>query len=133
MYRSSINCPCSNRSRPALYEKAPQSIIYEDQVLGKQIYIVFPLIEESEKLDLQDLQNGYERLLQHFPRPAYQLGVIHGRMKPEDKEAEMKRFSEGKTQILVATSVIEVGVDVPNASVMLIENAERFGLSSCTN
>lgn len=112
------------KSRPQVHQ------FMKDQLAkGKQIYIVFPLIEESEKLDLQDLQNGYERLLQHFPRPAYQLGVIHGRMKPEDKEEEMKRFTEGKTQILVATSVIEVGVDVPNACVMLIENAERFGLS----
>lgn len=112
------------KSRPQVYH-----FMKEQLARGKQIYIVFPLIEESEKLDLQDLQNGYERLLQHFPRPGYQIGVIHGRMKPEDKEEEMSRFSKGKTQILVATSVIEVGVDVPNASVMLIENSERFGLS----
>ena len=112
------------KSRPQVHQ------FMKDQLAkGRQIYIVFPLIEESEKLDLLDLQNGYERLLQHFPRPGYQIGVIHGRMKPEDKEDEMKRFSEGKTQILVATSVIEVGVDVPNASVIMIENAERFGLS----
>lgn len=112
------------KSRPQVYQ-----FMKEQLAKGKQIYIVFPLIEESEKLDLQDLQNGYERLLLHFPRPTYQIGVIHGRMKPEDKEEEMKRFNQGKNQILVATSVIEVGVDVPNASVMLIENAERFGLS----
>jgi len=112
------------KSRPQVHQ------FMKDQLAkGRQIYIVFPLIEESEKLDLLDLQNGYERLLQHFPRPGYQIGVIHGRMKPEDKEDEMKRFSEGKTQILVATSVIEVGVDVPNAAVIMIENAERFGLS----
>lgn len=97
--------------------------------LGRQIYVVYPLIEESEKLDLSDLNNGYEQLLAHFPRPTYQMSILHGRMKPDDKDHEMKLFAEGKTQILVATTVIEVGVDVPNASVMIIENAERFGLS----
>lgn len=96
---------------------------------GRQIYVVYPLIEESEKLDLQNLQTGYEALLQHFPRPKYQMSIVHGRMKPEDKEFEMKRFIDRKTQILVSTTVIEVGVDVPNASVMVIENTERFGLS----
>ncbi len=96
---------------------------------GRQIYIVYPLIEESEKLDLKDLNNGYEILLQHFPRPKYQMSLLHGRMRSLDKDEEMRRFTHGKTQILVSTTVIEVGVDVPNASVMVIENAERFGLS----
>ena len=96
---------------------------------GRQIYVVYPLIEESEKLDLQNLQDGYEQLLFDFPRPKYQIGVVHGRMKASDKDYEMKRFVEGRTQILVSTTVIEVGVDVPNATVMIIENTERFGLS----
>ena len=96
---------------------------------GRQVYIIFPLIEESEKLDLENLQQGYDKLLQWFPKPEYQISVVHGRMKAEDKEFEMQRFVNKQTQIMVATTVIEVGVNVPNASVMLIENAERFGLS----
>ena len=96
---------------------------------GRQIYIVYPLIEESEKLDLQNLQDGYEQLLFTFPRPQYQIAIVHGRMKASDKEFEMKRFVDHKAQILVSTTVIEVGVDVPNATVMIIENTERFGLS----
>ena len=96
---------------------------------GRQIYIVFPLIEESEKLDLQNLEQGYEDLLRDFPLPKYQISVVHGRMKPADKDFEMQRFVNGTTQIMVATTVIEVGVNVPNASVMIIENTERFGLS----
>jgi ATP-dependent DNA helicase RecG len=96
---------------------------------GRQIYVVFPLIEESETLDLQDLQQGYENLLQYFPVPDFQISVVHGRMKPADKDFEMKRFVEKRSQIMVATTVIEVGVNVPNASVMIVENAERFGLS----
>ena len=96
---------------------------------GRQIYIVYPLIEESAKLDLQNLQSGYEELLNYFPLQEYQIAVVHGRMKPANKEAEMQRFVKGTAHIMVATTVIEVGVDVPNASVMIIENAERFGLS----
>ncbi len=96
---------------------------------GRQIYVVFPLIEESEKLDLQNLQDGYEQLTHFFRKPDYQVSVVHGRMKADDKEWEMRRFVEGKTHIMVATTVIEVGVNVPNASVMIIENTERFGLS----
>ncbi len=96
---------------------------------GRQIYVVYPLIEESEKVDLEDLNNGYEALLQHFPMPQYQISVVHGRMKQEDKDWEMQRFLDRTTQIMVATTVIEVGVNVPNASVMIIENSERFGLS----
>jgi ATP-dependent DNA helicase RecG len=97
--------------------------------LGRQVYVVFPLIEESETLDLEDLNRGYERLLIDFAPPTYQISVVHGRMKQEEKDFEMNRFKDGVTQIMVATTVIEVGVDVPNASVMVIENSERFGLS----
>ena len=96
---------------------------------GNQIYVVYPLIEESEKLNLEDLNNGYEFLLTQFPRPDYQISVVHGRMKPDEKDFEMNRFIENKTQIMVATTVIEVGVNVPNATAMIIENSERFGLS----
>jgi ATP-dependent DNA helicase RecG len=105
--------------------------VYEfirDQVSsGRQVYVVYPLIKESEKLDLKNVENGYELLKQVFPR--YSISMVHGKMKSADKDAEMQRFKEGKTQIMVATTVIEVGVDVPNASVMIIESAERFGLS----
>ena len=96
---------------------------------GRQVYVVFPLIEESEKLDLKNLEVGYEQLLRDFPRPQYQIAVVHGRMSAAEKEGEMQRFAKGKANIMVATTVIEVGVNVPNASVMVIENAERFGLS----
>ncbi len=96
---------------------------------GRQIYVVYPLISESEKMDLKNLMDGYENMLRDFPEPHYQVSVVHGRMKPDVKAFEMKRFKDGITNILVATTVIEVGVDVPNASVMIIENAERFGLS----
>jgi len=96
---------------------------------GRQIYVVFPLIEESVKLDLQNLQTGYEQLEHFFPKSDFQISVVHGRMKPKDKDFEMQRFVKGKTNIMVATTVIEVGVNVPNASIMIIENAERFGLS----
>jgi len=96
---------------------------------GRQVYIVFPLIEESATLDLRNLEESYERLLQRFPRPNFQISIVHGKMKPSDKESEMQRFVRGETQIMLATTVIEVGVNVPNASVMVIENAERFGLS----
>lgn len=96
---------------------------------GRQIYVVYPLISESEKLDLKNLMEGFEHIERDFPEPEYFVSVLHGRMKTEDKEYEMMRFIEGKTDIMVSTTVIEVGVDVPNASVMVIENAERFGLS----
>jgi ATP-dependent DNA helicase RecG len=96
---------------------------------GRQIYIVYPLIQESEKMDYKDLMDGYESIARDFPLPQYSVSIVHGKMKPADKDMEMKRFSEGKTNIMVATTVIEVGVNVPNASVMIIESAERFGLS----
>lgn len=95
--------------------------------LGRQVYVVYPLIQENENLDLQDLQNGYNRLCQTFPN--YRISMVHGQMRAKDKDEQMQRFAKGETQILVATTVIEVGVNVPNASVMIIENAERFGLS----
>lgn len=96
---------------------------------GRQVYIVYPLIHESEKLDFNNLMDGYEAIQRAFPLPQYRVSIVHGQMKPEDKEFEMNRFSKGETQIMVATTVIEVGVNVPNASVMIIESAERFGLS----
>jgi len=96
---------------------------------GRQIYIVYPLIQESEKMDYKDLMDGYESISRDFPLPQYSISILHGKMKPADKDEEMKRFAEGKTNIMVATTVIEVGVNVPNASVMVIESAERFGLS----
>lgn len=96
---------------------------------GRQVYVVYPLIEESEKSDLASLMEGYESLLQAFPRPQYQISIVHGKMKPEVKDVEMQQFVQHKTHIMIATTVIEVGVNVPNASVMVIENAERFGLS----
>lgn len=101
----------------------------DEIALGRQIYIVYPLIQESEKMDYKDLMDGYESISRDFPLPQYAISILHGKMKPADKDAEMKRFSEGKTNIMVATTVIEVGVNVPNASVMIIESAERFGLS----
>ncbi len=97
--------------------------------LGRQVYVVYPLIEESEKLDYKDLMDGYESMQRAFPRPDYEIGILHGKMLAYEKDDEMKRFLKRETQILVATTVIEVGVNVPNASVMVIESAERFGLS----
>ena len=96
---------------------------------GRQVYVVYPLIEESEKLDLNNLEQGFEALSREFPKPEYQISVVHGKMKAADKEREMQRFVRGETQIMVATTVIEVGVNVPNATVMGMENTERFGLA----
>ena len=95
----------------------------------RQVYIVYPLIQESEALDYKDLMDGYASIEREFPRPKYQISIVHGQMKPADKEYEMNRFVKGETQIMVATTVIEVGVNVPNATVMVVESAERFGLS----
>ena len=97
--------------------------------LGRQIYVVYPLIQESEKLDLKNLEDGIAVMSREFPLPDYRVSIVHGKLKAADKEFEMQRFIKGETQIMVATTVIEVGVNVPNASVMIIENAERFGLS----
>ena len=96
---------------------------------GRQIYVVYPLIEESKNMDFKDLMDGYESLSREFEQPKYQISIVHGRMKAQDKEFEMKRFENKETQILIATTVIEVGVNIPNASVMVIESSERFGLS----
>ena len=103
--------------------------IKDEIAKGRQIYIVYPLIQESETMDYKDLMDGYESISRDFPLPQYSISIVHGKMKPADKDAEMKRFAEGKTNIMVATTVIEVGVNIPNASVMIIESAERFGLS----
>lgn len=96
---------------------------------GRQVYVVYPLIQESEAMDYKDLMDGYDSITREFPQPKYQLSIVHGKMKSVDKEFEMNRFIKGETQIMVATTVIEVGVNVPNASIMIIESAERFGLS----
>jgi ATP-dependent DNA helicase RecG len=96
---------------------------------GRQVYIVYPLINESNALDFNNLMDGFEAIQRAFPMPEYNVSIVHGQMKPGDKEFEMNRFARGETQIMVATTVIEVGVNVPNASVMVIESAERFGLS----
>jgi len=96
---------------------------------GRQIYIVYPLIQESATMDYKDLMDGYESIVREFPMPEFQISILHGQMKPVDKEFEMQRFVKRETQIMVATTVIEVGVDVPNASVMIVESSERFGLS----
>ena len=103
--------------------------IKDEITKGRQIYIVYPLIQESETMDYKDLMDGYESISRDFPLPQYSISIVHGKMKPADKDAEMKRFADGKTNIMVATTVIEVGVNIPNASVMIIESAERFGLS----
>jgi ATP-dependent DNA helicase RecG len=103
--------------------------IRKEIALGRQVYIVYPLIQESEKMDYANLMDGYEAICRSFPLPDYRVSIVHGKMKPEDKDYEMRLFAEGQTQIMVATTVIEVGVNVPNASVMVIESAERFGLS----
>ena len=104
-------------------------LLKEEIAKGRQIYIVYPLIEESETLDYKDLMDGYESISREFPKPKYQVSIVHGKMRSADKEYEMQRFVNGETHIMVATTVIEVGVNVPNASVMIIESAERFGLS----
>jgi len=103
--------------------------IKDEIAKGRQAYIVYPLIEESETLNYRDLNNGYDELLQFFPRPQYQVDMLHGKMKPSDKEAVMQRFASGLCNILVSTTVIEVGINVPNASIMVIESSEKFGLS----
>lgn len=107
-------------------EKLYQGVIREIEA-GHQVYFVYPLVKESEKLDLKNVQDEFIHLKEVFPQ--YRISMVHGKMKPTEKDAEMQRFVSGETQILVATTVIEVGVNVPNASVMIIQNAERFGLS----
>jgi len=110
-----------------LRRKSINEFITKQVDMGRQVYVVYPLIQENEELDLADLENGYNTLVQTFPN--YRISMVHGKMKAADKEAHMQRFVSGETQILVATTVIEVGVNVPNASVMIVEDAQRFGLS----
>lgn len=119
-----ITIHASDNQRSKIY-----SFLKDEIQSGRQVFIVYPLIKESEKLDYKNLQEGYESIIQEFPAPKYITAVVHGQQKSENKAYDMKLFTEGKANILVSTSVIEVGVDVPNASVMLIESAERFGLS----
>jgi len=108
---------------------AVYGFLKEEIAKGRQIYIVYPLIEESEKLTYKNLIDGYENLCKEFPLPTYQVSIVHGKMKPADKEFEMQRFIKGQSNIMVATTVIEVGVNVPNATVMVIESSEKFGLA----
>jgi len=103
--------------------------VKEEIAKGRQVYMVYPLIEESPKLDYKNLQEAYDQALEYFPRPEYQIQMLHGRMKPEDKDDAMRRFKEGIVQIMISTTVIEVGINVPNATVMIIESAEKFGLA----
>lgn len=115
-----------------LYEKDRAALFgfMQKQITqGRQVFMVYPLIKESEKMDLLDLMAGYEAIERAFPPPQYSIGIVHGKMNPEDKDFEMQRFAKNQSQILLSTTVIEVGIDVPNATVMVIENAERFGLS----
>ncbi|MFT5723608.1 MAG: ATP-dependent DNA helicase RecG [Bacteroidia bacterium] len=106
-----------------------RGFVKEQVDAGRQVYIVFPLIEESATLDYKNLQDGFDLLIDYFPRPQYQIDMLHGRMKPEEKDAVMNRFKDGICHILVSTTVIEVGINVPNATVMVIESAEKFGLA----
>lgn len=121
--------PIKTIHRTEAHRLAVFGFLKQEIAKGRQVYIVYPLIEESEKLDYTNLMQGYDTICKEFPLPHYQVSIVNGRMKPADKDFEMNRFKEGKSHIMVATTVIEVGVNIPNASVMLIESAERFGLS----
>jgi ATP-dependent DNA helicase RecG len=121
--------PINTAHRYEAYRLRVFGFMKEEIAKGRQIYIVYPLIHESETLDYNNLMSGYEAISRSFPLPEYRVSIVHGQMKPEDKDFEMQRFIKGETQIMVATTVIEVGVNVPNASVMIIESSERFGLS----
>ena len=113
-----------NSQRPKMYE-----LMREQIAQGRQVYIVYPLIQESERLDFKNLEEGYATIIKAFPEPQYKTVIVHGKMKPAEKNLAMQQFASGEAQIMVATTVIEVGVNVPNATVMVIESAERFGLS----
>ena len=121
--------PVTTTHRNEHHRLRVQGFMREEIAKGRQVYVVYPMIEETETMDLQNLMSGFEALSRDFPPPQYQISIVHGKMKAADKDFEMQRFVKGETQIMVATTVIEVGVNVPNASVMVIENAERFGLS----
>lgn len=103
--------------------------IEKELLKGRQAYVVYPLIYESEKMDFRNLEEGYEQINNYFLPKGYKVGMVHGKLKPAEKDSEMRRFVTAETKILVSTTVIEVGVNVPNASIMVIESAERFGLS----
>jgi len=121
--------PITTKHQTEHHRLRVQGFMKEEIAKGRQVYVVYPMIEETETLDLQNLMSGFESLSRDFPMPEYQISIVHGKMKAADKDYEMQRFIRHETQIMVATTVIEVGVNVPNASVMVIENAERFGLS----
>lgn len=121
--------PITTQHRTEHHRLRVQGFMREEIAKGRQVYVVYPMIEETETMDLQNLMSGFEALSRDFPMPEYQISIVHGKMKAADKDFEMQRFVRGETQIMVATTVIEVGVNVPNASVMVVENAERFGLS----
>ncbi|MBK6932217.1 MAG: ATP-dependent DNA helicase RecG [Saprospirales bacterium] len=121
--------PVTTTHRNEHHRLRVQGFLREEIAKGRQAYVVYPMIEETEKADMLNLMSGYEALSRDFPPPQYQISIVHGKMKAADKDYEMRRFVKGETQIMVATTVIEVGVNVPNASVMVVENAERFGLS----
>ena len=121
--------PISTLHKTEHHRLRVQGFMREEIAKGRQVYVVYPMIEETENVDMANLMEGFEALSRDFPTPDYQISIVHGKMKAADKEYEMQRFVRGETQIMVATTVIEVGVNVPNASVMIIENAERFGLS----
>lgn len=121
--------PIETKHKTEHHRLQVQGFMRDEIAKGRQVYVVYPMIEETETMDLQNLMAGFEALSRDFPPPQYQISIVHGKMKPADKDFEMQRFVRGETQIMVATTVIEVGVNVPNASVMVIENAERFGLS----
>ncbi len=121
--------PISTLHKTEHHRLRVQGFMKEEIAKGRQVYVVYPMIEETEKVDMANLMEGFEAMSRDFPMPDYQVSIVHGKMKPADKDFEMQRFVRGETQIMVATTVIEVGVNVPNASLMVIENAERFGLS----
>ncbi|TAF55215.1 MAG: ATP-dependent DNA helicase RecG [Sphingobacteriia bacterium] len=121
--------PVTTVQRPEMARSQVMEFVREEIQKGRQIYFIYPLIEESEKLSYEDLMQGYDQVKSFFPEPQYAISMVHGKQKPDLKEANMQRFVKGETQIMVSTTVIEVGVNVPNASVMVIESAEKFGLS----
>jgi ATP-dependent DNA helicase RecG len=121
--------PITTVHRNEMQRAGVMDFIRTEVAKGRQAYIIYPLIEESEKLSYEDLMQGYEQVKSFFPEPKYYISMVHGRQPPEQKEANMQRFVTGDTHIMVSTTVIEVGVNVPNASVMVIESTEKFGLS----
>ncbi len=121
--------PIKTAHRTESHRLRVRGFVKEQVDAGRQVYIVFPLIEESETLDYKNLQEGFDHLIEYFERPKYQIDMLHGRMKPDEKDAVMNRFKNHESQILVSTTVIEVGINVPNATVMIIESAEKFGLA----